>query len=53
MLIQSARLDAQEEVNTQMTALAQRIIEEQIDKKRFFWLNQQMRCAQLLTEVDP
>ena len=29
------------------------MIEEQLDKKRFFWLNQQMRCAQLLTEVDP
>lgn len=29
------------------------MLEELIDKKKFFWLNQQLRSAQLLTEVDP
>ena len=29
------------------------MLEELIDTKKFFWLNQQMRSAQLLTEVDP
>jgi 5'-deoxynucleotidase YfbR-like HD superfamily hydrolase len=28
------------------------MLEELIDRKKFFWLNQQMRSAQLLTEVD-
>lgn len=28
-------------------------LEELIDQKKFSWLNQQMRSAQLLTEVDP
>lgn len=34
LLIQAARLDAQEEVNTQVTAVAQQLLEEQIDKAR-------------------
>lgn len=34
VLIQSARLDAQEQENTQLTALAQRLVEERIDTAR-------------------
>ena len=29
------------------------MLEELIDQQKFSWLNQQMRSAQLLTEVDP
>lgn len=29
------------------------MLEELIDQQKFLWLNQQMRSAQLLTEVDP
>ena len=47
------RIEKQARSNEEPFAIITDMIEEQIDKKRFFWLNQQMRCAQLLTEVDP
>ena len=50
-LLQKIEKQAQEK--EEPFAIITDMIEEQIDKKRFFWLNQQMRCAQLLTEVDP
>ena len=53
LLIQSARLDSQEEINTQLTALAQRIVEEQIDKARHYEGYQSLADVALTPTSDP
>ena len=53
LVVQTAKLDAQEEENTQLTAVAQQVVELEVDKARLYDGYQALKDVALTPTTDP